>query len=74
MEVKVAYIPHEFAIGEVYMPPMLIAAVLGTVAAVIAARLLNRFRLSRFLFYTPLLFLALIVIFTVLIGNALIPF
>ena len=68
------HIPHEFAIGEVYLSPMLIAAVLGTIAAVAAARLLNRFRLSRFLFYPPLVFLALIVIFSVLIGNVLIPF
>lgn len=68
------HIPHEFAIGEVYLSPMFIAAVLGTIAAVAAARLLNRFRLSRFLFYPPLVFVALIVIFTVLIGNVLIPF
>ena len=68
------YIPHEFAIGEVYMPPMLIAAALGTIAAVVAALLLNRFRVSRFLFYPPLVFLALAVIFTVLIGNVLLPF
>jgi len=74
MEVRVPYIPHEFAIGEVYMPPMLIAVVLGTIAAVITALLLNRFRVSRFLFYPPLVFLALAVIFTVLIGNVLLPF
>ena len=42
--------PHEFVIGEVYVPPLLIAAILGTIAAVAMARLLNRFRLSRFFF------------------------
>jgi hypothetical protein len=66
--------PHEFVIGEVYIPPMLIAAILGTIAAVATARLLNRYRLSRYFFYPPLVFVALAVIFTVLFGTVLIPF
>ena len=66
--------PHEFVIGEVYMPPMLIAAILGMIAAVATARLLNRYRLSRYFFYPPLVFVALAVIFTVLLGTVLIPF
>ena len=67
------FMPHEFAIGGVYMPPLLIAAILGTIAAVATARLLNRYRLSRYFFYPPLVFLALAVIFTVLIGTLIIP-
>ena len=66
--------PHEFVIGEVYIPPMLIAAILGMIAAVATARLLNRYRLSRYFFYPPLVFVALAVIFTVLFGTVLIPF
>jgi hypothetical protein len=66
--------PHEFVIGEVYIPPLLIAAILGTIAAVATARLLNRYRLSRYFFYPPLVFVALAVIFTVLFGTVLIPF
>jgi len=65
--------PHEFAIGGVYMPPLLIAAILGTIAAVVTARLLNRYRLSKYFFYPPLVFLALMIIFTVLIGTLIIP-
>ena len=65
--------PHDFAIGEVYMPPLLVAAILGTLAAVGTARLLNRYRLSRYFFYPPLVFLALAVIFTVLFGTVFIP-
>ena len=65
--------PHEFAIGGVFMPPLLVAGLLGTIAAVVTARLLNRYRLSRFFFYPPLVFLALAVIFTVLIGTLIIP-
>ena len=62
-------IPHEFAIGGVYMPPLLVAGFLGAVAAFITARLLNRYRLSRYLFYPPLVFLSLAVIYTVFIGT-----
>jgi hypothetical protein len=66
-------IPSEFAIGGVYMPPMLIAGIVGTAAAVLTARLLNRYRLSRYFFYPPLVFVALTIIYTVLIGTFVIP-
>ena len=65
-------IPHEFAIGEVFMPPLLIVCILGTIAAVVTARLLNRYRLSRYFSYPPLLFVALIVIYSVIIGTFII--
>ena len=67
------YIPKELAIGGVYFPPLLIASFLGVTAAVLTAIALNRYRLSRFFFYPPLVFLALAVIFTVLFGTVL-PF
>ena len=66
-------IPSEFAVGGVYFPPMLIAALLGLVLAWLTSHLLNRFRLSRFFFYPPLVLLALVVIYTVLIGTFVIP-
>jgi hypothetical protein len=68
-----SHMPHEFAIGGVYFPPLLIASFLGVTAAVLTAIALNRYRLSRFFFYPPLVFLALAVIFTVLIGTFFIP-
>ena len=66
-------IPSEFVIGGVYFPPMLIAALLGTAAAWITAMLLNRYGLSRFFAYPPLVFLALAVIYTVALGTFFIP-
>jgi hypothetical protein len=69
----IAPMPHEIAIGGVYLPPMLIAASLGVVAALVAARTLNRFRLSRYVFYPPLVFMALAVLFTLLFGSLVIP-
>jgi hypothetical protein len=69
MEFLNTIIPHEFALGGVYLPPLLIAAFLGALAAVLTARLLNRYRLSRYFFYPPVVFLALTVIYTVSIGT-----
>ncbi|MDJ0893419.1 MAG: DUF1656 domain-containing protein [Gammaproteobacteria bacterium] len=67
------FIPHEFAIGGVYFPPLLIAGILGVTAAVLTAFLLNRYRLSRFFFYPPLVFLALAILYTSMIGTFFIP-
>ena len=66
-------IPSEFTLGEVYFPPLLIAAIIGFVAAWLTALLLDRYRLSRYFFYPPLVLLALAVIYTVIIGTFVIP-
>ena len=62
-------IPHEFAIGGVYMPPLLVAGLLGALVTVLTAYLLNRYRLSRYFFYPPLVSLSMMVIYTVFIGT-----
>ncbi len=66
-------IPSEISVAGVYFPPLLFAGTLGALAAVVTAFLLNRYRLSRFFFYPPLVFLALSVIYAGLIGKLLIP-
>ena len=66
-------VPSEIAIGGVYMPPLLMAAILGLALAVVTASLLNRARLSRYFFYPPLVFVAMAVIYTVVIGTFFIP-
>jgi hypothetical protein len=68
-----SYIPNEFTISGVYFPPLLIAGLLGVMAAALTAMLLNRYRLSRYFFYPPLVFVALAVIYTGLIGTFIIP-
>ena len=67
------FIPKEFTIGGVYFPPLLIAGILGVALAALTAIALNRYRLSRFFFYPPLVFVAVAVIYTGLIGTFLIP-
>ena len=66
-------IPSEFVIGGVYFPPLLIAALLGVVMAWLTAQLLNRYRLSRFFAYPPVVFLAMAVVYTVFLATFLIP-
>ena len=61
--------PHEFAIGGVYFPPGLIAAILGVLAAGLTGRLLDRVRLSDYFFYPPIVMLSLSDIYTVVIGT-----
>ena len=65
-------IPHEIAIGDVFLPPLLVAAFLGLLATIVTANLLNRYRLSHYLYNPPLAFIAMVTIYTVLIGTFLI--
>ena len=66
-------IPSEFSIGGVYFPPLLIASLLGFFAAWLTTQLLNRYRLSRFFAYPPVVLLALAVIYSLFFGTFVIP-
>jgi hypothetical protein len=66
-------IPHELRVGEVFFPPILFDAALGLIAAAITARLSNRFRVSRYFYYPPLVLIALTVIYTGLFSVFLFP-
>ena len=66
-------IPHEIYLGEVFFPPMLLDAAAGLAAASLTARLLNRFRLSRYFYHPPLVLIALAVIYAGLFSIFLVP-
>jgi len=66
-------IPHEIHLGGIFFPPMLFNAALGLIAASLTARLLNRFRVSRYFYHPPLVLIALAVIYTGLFSIFLIP-
>lgn len=68
------FVPHEIYIGEIFIPPMLVAGVLGVIAASITSKLLNKYHLSKYFFYPPLVSVALMVIYTVFFGWIFIPF
>lgn len=61
--------PHEFAISGIFMPPLLIAGLLGAIATIITIQLFNHYKLSRYFFYPPLVSLAVMIIYTVLFGT-----
>ena len=65
-------IPHEFAIGGVYLPPLFLAAIVGIPVALWTSRVLNRRRLAQYFFYPPLVSLALMVVYTLFIGTFII--
>ncbi len=67
------FIPIEVSVFGVYFPPALLAGILGIILAVLTALFLNRYRLSRFLYYPPLVFLALAIIYGGLISIFIIP-
>jgi len=62
---------HELNIGGVYIPPLFLAAIIGVIMAIYTAKLLNRYRLSKYLFYPPLVFLAIAAIYTVLLDYVI---
>lgn len=66
-------IPSEFNLGGIFMPPLLVAGFLGLVATWFTAMLLNRCRLSRYFFYPPLVYVALLVIYTIVFGTFVVP-
>lgn len=66
--------PRELVVlSGVYLPPLLVAATIGGFAAWLTVLLLNRYRLSRFFAYPPIVLLSLAIIYTVLAGTFLVP-
>lgn len=66
-------VPSEFNLFGVYLSPSLVGTFLAVILAMVTARVLNRFRLSRFLALPAIVFLAIVAIYTSLIGTFLIP-
>jgi Protein of unknown function (DUF1656) len=57
-------IPSEFALGGVYFPPLFFVVLLAIVFALLTAHFLNKYRLSRYFFFPPAVFLSLVVIYS----------
>ena len=68
-------VPHEVDfIGGLYLAPALVAGILGVILAIVTAKLLNKYRLTKYISNTPLVFIAMIIIFTFLVDLILIRF
>lgn len=59
--------PHELALGDVYFSPLLLVLILAFVATGITTVILNKARLSTYIFYPPLAFLAIMMLYIALI-------
>ena len=66
--------PSEIPIGQVLVPPALVATLLGFFATSLLARILNRLQLSRFFWHPAVAFLSIWAILGSLIGLILIAF
>ncbi|MFS1524775.1 DUF1656 domain-containing protein [Microbulbifer sp. 2304DJ12-6] len=62
-------VPHELSIGEIYFSPLLMSSLLGIAAALLTARLLDRYRISRYFANPPAVIIAVSIIYTILIGT-----
>ncbi|WP_115060397.1 DUF1656 domain-containing protein [Photobacterium damselae] len=61
--------PHELSMGDIYYSPVLLVAVLSLVATWITVVILNKTRLSRFIAFPSLTFLAIMVFYVVAIDT-----
>ncbi|WP_261396560.1 DUF1656 domain-containing protein [Photobacterium rosenbergii] len=66
-------VPHEIAFGDLYLPPLLVAALIGLICTSLTVRILNRLRWFRHVANPPLVELSLAVIYTVVVGTYVFP-
>ena len=62
-------LPKEIDIAGVYLPPVLIVALMALAAAWFTARLLNKLRFTRYVAHPPLVFAAIIALYFGLFGT-----
>ena len=65
--------PSDLSFSGLVLPPLFVAAVVGCLLAVVVARLATRFGLDRYVWHPWLVFVALAVLFTTLIGLSVVP-
>jgi len=66
--------PHELSLGDVYFSPMLLVIVLAFLAAGITVLVLNKLKVSRFVAAPSYVFIAIVVLYMVLIDTYWIKF
>lgn len=66
--------PHELSIGDVYYSPLILVAFLAFLAALITVMVLNKLKLTRYLYAPSYVFIALMALYVVLIDTFWIKF
>jgi hypothetical protein len=65
--------PSNVIIGDVYIPPLFAAAVLALLASSLTAQFMNRRRLTAYFVNPPLVFVSMVIIYTVIFGSTIFP-
>jgi hypothetical protein len=66
-------IPKEIAMGDIYLPPLLVAGFVAIMFTALTVRLLNKLRWHKYVASQPLVELSIAVIYTVLLGTFVFP-
>ena len=66
--------PHELSAGDVYYSPMLLVIILAFIAAGVTALILNKLKLSRYIYAPSYVFIGIMVLYMVLIDAYWIKF
>ncbi|SFZ98235.1 hypothetical protein MNB_SV-5-830 [hydrothermal vent metagenome] len=66
--------PHELSIGDVYFSPILAVIILSFLATVVTVLLMNKLKLSRYLYAPSYVFVSLVVLYMILIDTFWIKF
>ena len=66
--------PHELSVGDVYYSPLLLVAFLAFLAALVTVMVLNKLKLTRYLYAPSYVFIAILVLYMVLIDTFWIKF
>ncbi|MGF1727777.1 DUF1656 domain-containing protein [Photobacterium nomapromontoriensis] len=66
-------IPKEIALGDIYLPPLLVAGFVAVICTSLTVRVLNKLKWHRYVASPPLVELSIAVIYTVLLGTFVFP-
>ena len=66
--------PHELSIGDVYYSPLILVAFLAFIAALVTIMVLNKLKLTRYLYAPSYIFIAIMALYVVVIDTYWIKF
>ena len=66
--------PHELSMGDVYYSPLILVAFLAFIAALVTIMVLNKLKLTRYLYAPSYVFIAIMALYVVLIDTYWIKF
>lgn len=65
--------PNDVVIADVYLPPLFVAVVLALMASSLTVRLMNQQRFIASFANPPLVFVSMVVIYTIILGSTIFP-